>query len=110
MHGGKREGAGRPKGTRNRTTIDREEAMKRMTVMLEGTISNVFMGDSHELLMAVYKNEDLPLPLRVDAAKAAIGYEKPKLAAVEHSGDPKNPVETVTRIQIVSPDGKVTAF
>lgn len=92
MRGGKREGAGRRKGSKNKTSAQREEATKAMAVALEGALPNCFKGDSHALLMAVYKNEDLPLMIRVDAARAAIGYEKPKLAAVEHSGDKDNPL------------------
>jgi hypothetical protein len=33
--------------------------------------------------MAVYKDPRQPIELRVTAAKAAIGYEKPRLAAIE---------------------------
>ena len=34
--------------------------------------------------MAVYKDPQQPLDLRMEAAKAAIAYEKPRLAAIEH--------------------------
>ena len=63
-----------------------------MAKRLEVALPNAFEGEAHELLMAVYKDQDLPLPIRIDAAKAAIGYEKPKLAAVEHSGNHENPL------------------
>lgn len=71
--------------------------------MIEQTIPGAFLGDSHDFLMTIYKDPTQPMPLRIDAAKASIGYEKPKLAAIEHSGDPENPVETVTRIELTAP-------
>ena len=42
--------------------------------------SDVFQGDAHAFLMMVYKDPSLPLALRLDAAKAAIPFEKPALA------------------------------
>lgn len=42
--------------------------------------------------MAVYKDVTMPWPMRIDAAKAAISYEKPRLAAVEHSGNQDKPL------------------
>jgi hypothetical protein len=44
--------------------------------------SAAFEGDAHALLMAVYKDTTQPVELRLEAARAAIGYEKPRLAAV----------------------------
>jgi hypothetical protein len=43
----------------------------------------VFEGDAHALLMAAYKDPALPMDLRVDAAKAAVRYEKPALSSVD---------------------------
>ena len=40
-----------------------------------------FAGDAHALLVAVYKNPAHDWDLRVDAAKAAVRYEKPALAS-----------------------------
>jgi hypothetical protein len=37
--------------------------------------------------MAVYKDARQPIDLRLDAARAAIGYEKPRRAAVEAKVD-----------------------
>lgn len=44
-------------------------------------------GDAHGFLRAVYNSEALPLHVRMDAAKTAIKYETPTLAAVavQHS-------------------------
>jgi hypothetical protein len=46
---------------------------------------NAFEGNAHSLLIAIYKDGSMPIGLRLDAAKAAVRYEKPALAAVEHS-------------------------
>jgi hypothetical protein len=40
-----------------------------------------FEGDTHALLVAVYRDTSLPLPIRLDTAKAAVKFEKPALAA-----------------------------
>lgn len=102
---GKRTGRprGRPAGAKNRRTVKREEEIKAAAQWLEAQIPEPFKGDAHALLMTVYKDTTQPLNIRLDAAKAAIGYEVPKLAAVQHSGDPENPVETVTRIELTAP-------
>jgi hypothetical protein len=44
----------------------------------------VFHGDAHALLMTVYKDLNQPIGLRIEAAKAALPYEKPRLASVEN--------------------------
>jgi hypothetical protein len=48
--------------------------------------ANAFEGDAHSLLIAVYKDESHPIELRLEAAKAAIRFEKPALAAVDTHG------------------------
>lgn len=84
--GGRRDGSGRKKGSRNKATVNREQRMREVALALSAEIAHVFEGDSHALLMAIYKNEDLPLSTRLDAAKAAIPFEKPRLNAIDHSG------------------------
>jgi hypothetical protein len=39
--------------------------------------ASAFTGDAHAFLTSVYKDQQQPLVMRIDAAKAAIGYEKP---------------------------------
>ena len=46
--------------------------------------SEVFHGDAHALLMTVYKDLKQPIGLRIEAAKAALPYEKPRLASIEN--------------------------
>jgi hypothetical protein len=39
--------------------------------------------DAHALLVSVYQNEKAEMHMRLDAAKAAIRFEKPALASIE---------------------------
>ena len=80
---GERRG-GRQRGTKNKLTIARERALADAADKITGALgADGFDGDAHALLMAIYKDMAQPIELRVQAAKAAIGYEKPRLAAVE---------------------------
>lgn len=90
--GGARPNAGRKPGIRSARTVDRLRKVAELQSVLNDTIPRVFKGDAHAFLTAVYKNEDLDLKMRLDAATAAIGYEKPRLAAVEHSGNEDKPL------------------
>lgn len=98
---GKRTGQprGRPRGSKSKTTIARKARIAEAADAIEALLPKAFKGDSHALLMAIYKDEAQPLPLRLDAAKAAIGYEIPKLAAVEHSGNQDKPIHNRTVVE-----------
>lgn len=85
---------GRPKGARNARTKERERLVREAAAAIEGALPEAFTGDAHAYLMAVYKDTRLPLKDRLTAATAAIGYEKPRLAAVEHSGELKQHIVT----------------
>ena len=87
---------GRPAGAKNKRTEEREAAVRAAAAFLEGTIDGAFEGDAHTFLIAVYKDPEMPLNVRVDAAKAAIGYEKPRLNASEHNL--KSSDETICRM------------
>ncbi len=79
---------GRPKGAKNAHTVQREEAIANAAAeTVERLGLRAFEGDAHALLMLVYKDCEQPLDLRLDAAKAAIGYEKPKLSSVDAKVD-----------------------
>lgn len=85
---GKRTGnpRGRPKGAKNQHTRQREKAVAEAAAETQERLGlQAFDGDAHALLMLVYKDLAQPLDLRLDAAKAAIGYEKPKLSSVDAS-------------------------
>jgi hypothetical protein len=51
--------------------------------VLRGTGAEPFEGDAHALLIWAYKHPDLPLKLRIDAARDALPYEKPRLLAID---------------------------
>ena len=76
---------GRPPGAKNKRTKEREAAVQEAAARIEGTIDGAFYGDAHSFLIAVYKDPEMPLNVRVDAAKAAISFEKPRLQASEHN-------------------------
>lgn len=92
--GGKRPGAGRPKGSRNKRTVEVIEAVKStgMTPL--------------EYLTSVYQDVSRDEAKRIDAAKAAAPYVHAKLNSVELSGNPDNPIEMVNRIELVDGDGE----
>jgi hypothetical protein len=79
---------GRQKGTKNRKTALLEE--KGREALAEVLGANAFDGDAHSLLIAIYKDESRPIELRLEAAKAAIRFEKPALAALDAKGTIEN--------------------
>ena len=83
---------GRPSGAKNKRTEAVEAKARKAAATLAEQIPGCFEGDSHALLMAVYKDPENALPIRVDAAKAALAYEKPRLSAVEHTGKDGAPI------------------
>lgn len=71
---------GRPKGARNKRTEAVIEAAEAAAAQIAEALPGAFDGDAHALLMLVYKDPAHEWPLRIDAAKAAIRFEKPALA------------------------------
>ena len=69
--------------------------------MIEGAIPAAFTGDAHAYLMAVYKDPSKDDTVRLDAAKAAAPYEKPKLASTEIKGDAEKPIIHKLKIEFV---------
>jgi hypothetical protein len=69
---------GRKAGTPNKKTA----ALKQAVVEAVGALPDAFEGDSYAFLATVYKNQALPLGVRLDAAKTAIAYERARLAHV----------------------------
>lgn len=82
---GERRG-GRQKGSPNKRTVRQARAVKRVIEKVAAaTGTPMFDGDAHALLILTYKDETQPLAVRLDAAKAAIGYETPKLTSVDQT-------------------------
>lgn len=86
---------GRPTGSKSRRTKEVEAATAEAAEHLESIIPGAFEGDAHALLMAVYKDPSKEWPIRIDAAKAAIRYEKPALATTTLKGDEDAPLAVV---------------
>lgn len=85
--GGKRPGAGRPKGAVNKRTAIQTAAIEAsgMTPL--------------EYLTSIYQDIAADEAKRLDAAKAAAPYVHAKLASIAIGGDESNPVRTVTEIR-----------
>jgi hypothetical protein len=95
---GKRTGRprGRPVGVKNKHTLEREAQLAELAEKATALIAEPFDGDAQAFLMFVYKDPSKDMHLRIDAAKAAIRYEKPALQAVEHMGKVGGPIQSVT--------------
>jgi hypothetical protein len=75
---------GKVKGSRNKATIAKIAAIQEATnAMKNPDGSAMFDGDAYALLVAVYKNEKFPIDVRMQAAKEAAQYERPRLSAVD---------------------------
>jgi hypothetical protein len=70
-------GPGRPPGRKNNKTLAMEAAVENAVA----GIDDVFDGDAHAFLQAVYKNPALPIEVRIQAAGRALRVEKPVLSA-----------------------------
>jgi len=81
MRGGKREGAGRKKGSRNKRTAEMQARIRASGM------------DPLTFMISVMRNINAPLELRFEAAKQAAPFVHPKLSAIEHSGPDSGPVE-----------------
>jgi len=70
------------------------------------TVRAIAKSAAYETLVAIYRNPALPLRQRIRAAAAAIGYEKPRLAAVEYAaGVTMTQDEVLVEIEIVPVTG-----
>jgi hypothetical protein len=78
---------GRKPGSKNRRTAELQEAAKTAAQQISEALDCPFSGDAHALLMAVYKDQSKPMELRLDAAKAAIRFEKPSLSSIDSTGE-----------------------
>jgi hypothetical protein len=90
---------GRPKGAKNKRTAAREAAMKEMAAQIGKAVGDAFEGDALAYLISVYKDPLKPETLRIDAAKAAIRYERPALAPGEQGDRDRDFVPLAKRIE-----------
>ncbi len=88
-HGGKRSGAGRKAGS----------ATKRTREIADAAISSGLTPLDY--MLDILRDESMDTESRFEAAKAAAPYVHPKLASVEHKGDADNPLQTISRIELI---------
>jgi hypothetical protein len=85
--GGPRPGGGRPVGSKDsvpRMGSRRQQMRELSTQATEFLRTNniaVFEGDALDLAVVIYKNEDLPIGLRLHALALALPFERPRLLA-----------------------------
>ena len=85
--GGSRPGSGRPLGSRDRLHRKGEKRRRAerlqvaVTEFLKTNSAAIFEGNSLELAISIYKNENLPINLRVHALGLALPFECPRLVA-----------------------------
>jgi hypothetical protein len=75
-HGGRREGAGRKRGSRLKNPPRTRSAITAMEAAAAG-LTPV------DYLLGIMRNETLDMPVRLDAAKAVAPYVHPRLASIE---------------------------
>ncbi len=83
---GERRG-GRQPGVSNKRTVALAQAQAAAAEKVTAALRDAaFDGDAHALLVSVYRDTTQPMELRLNAAKAAIAYEKPRLQSVTMAG------------------------
>lgn len=80
MAGGKRTGAGRPRGRKNKATQALEAAARAAVRGLADDFTSL------ELMQAIYRDDEAPMSARMKAAETALPYEHHRLASIEHTG------------------------
>lgn len=102
MRGGARPNAGRKPGSKADKTVERLKKVEQVMKAVDEALPEPFKGDAHAFLITVYKDTSNPIKDRLAAATAAIGYEKPKLAAIDMQAEVDATV-SVSRIELVAP-------
>lgn len=74
---------GRKKGSANKHSAKRKGAIAKAAELVAAALPRAFKGDAHTYLMAIYKDPRQETAIRIDAAKAALPYEKARLTPVE---------------------------
>jgi hypothetical protein len=100
---------GRPKGAKNKRTAEREAATKEMAAQIGKAVGGAFEGDALAYLMSVYKDPLKPENVRIDAAKAAIRYERPAIAPVERRDPESDFIPLADRIEYYEREDAIAA-
>lgn len=88
--GGARPGAGRPKGSPNKTDREKRVAATGMTPL--------------DYMIEVLRDESNPRDVRLDAAHKAAPYVHPKLASVQHVGQGGGPITMLDLSRVTDAD------
>lgn len=91
MRGGKREGAGRKKGSHNKASQARQREVEKT-----GITPLAYM-------LKLMRDPRATKAVRAEMAKAAAPYVHPRLAAVEHTGGDGAPIETHHTVEYIHP-------
>jgi hypothetical protein len=86
---------GRPTGAKSKRTKATLAKIDEAAEKLAKAIPGAFTGNAHAFLMAVYKDPANELNIRLDAAKAAVAFEIPRLQATTLKGDADSPLQIV---------------
>jgi len=78
---------GRKKGTPNKQELPLARALREAREKAEREVAADPNCDAHSLLRMVHLDTTLPIEVRIDAARTAIGYELPKLNALDATID-----------------------
>ena len=85
---GRAKTGGRQLGTPNKRTGELKAAVAAAAERMNELIPDAFQGDAHAYLISLYKDPKVDMRVRLDAARAAISYEKPRQASVEVTNRP----------------------
>ena len=100
QHGGKREGAGRKKGSKNKMTIAREVVAEIIEAPDPTKLAAAIHQRGYMLLLEMERialDPSQPLAARIMAAKTALPFMLPKQA--DHRPDGQGPGDLVERLQ-----------
>ena len=86
-HGGKREGAGRGKGSKNKATIEVQDKLKELGCDPIEALARVAMEAEEYALSAGPEERTANLQIATSCYKELAQYIAPKRKAIEHTGE-----------------------
>jgi hypothetical protein len=90
QHGGKRPGAGRPKGSKNKMTIAREAVAEVLDVDERQTLEAAVHKRGHSLLLEMERiahDPTQPLVARITAARTVLPFLLPRRETLSNEGE-----------------------